>query len=107
MEAMIRYATSDNKCRSQQLLTYFGEGHSKRCGHCDVCVERNKISLNELEFNNILEFIKPLLKTKPCTIGELVEAAENIGEDKVIRAIRWLIDNEKIEVNKDQLYRWK
>ena len=105
-EAMIRYATETNKCRSQSLLTYFGECHSKRCGKCDVCIERNKVSLNEMEFDTIVNRIKPLLKTRPCTLEELIRAAEPVDEDKVIRALRWLTDNEKITFEKDNKYQW-
>ena len=37
--AMMRYATNDDKCRSQQLLGYFGEDTAQPCGHCDVCLD--------------------------------------------------------------------
>jgi len=32
LKAMIHYVESENKCRSQLLLSYFGEKNSKRCG---------------------------------------------------------------------------
>ena len=32
--AMMRYATNDDKCRSQQLLGYFGEDTAQPCGVC-------------------------------------------------------------------------
>lgn len=41
-EAMINYASSSDKCRSQMLLEYFGEKDSKECGRCDVCVRKRK-----------------------------------------------------------------
>lgn len=107
MEKMIGYAESNNKCRSQSLLAYFGECHTKRCGKCDVCIERNKISLNEIEFDNIVAIIKPLLKSGPCTLEELVVASEPVNEDKVIRAIQWLVDNEKISVDQENNYKWE
>lgn len=37
IEAMLRYAKSNDKCRSRQLLEYFGETDTKDCGQCDVC----------------------------------------------------------------------
>ena len=37
--AMMRYATNDDKCRSLQLLGYFGEDTAQPCGHCDVCLD--------------------------------------------------------------------
>lgn len=106
LEAMISYAQSANKCRSQLLLAYFGESATKRCGMCDKCLERNKVSLNELEFNQIVELIKPLLKSKPSTLEEIVAIAEVMGEDKILRAIQWLIDNEKIKTEPDGFYTW-
>jgi ATP-dependent DNA helicase RecQ len=107
LEKMIGYAETNNKCRSQTLLAYFGECNTKRCGKCDVCINRNKISLNEMEFNSILEMIKPVLKTKPCSMEDLVVAADPINEDKIIRAVQWLLDNEKITLDKERRLRWR
>jgi len=107
LEAMVHYAESKHKCRSQSLLVYFGECDTKRCGKCDVCIERNKISLNEMEFDNIVSRIRPQLKSRSCTIDELIRLAEPIHEDKVIRAIQWLVDNEKIKLEDDRSYRWR
>ncbi len=106
-EKMISYAESTARCRSQSLLSYFGETGSRRCGSCDVCLERNKVSLNEMEFNRVVELIKPMLKTQPCTLEEIMMAAEPLGEDKVLRALQWLIDNEKIKIEQDGKYRWQ
>ncbi len=107
LEKMVGYAASANKCRSQYLLSYFGECHSKRCGTCDVCIERNKVNLNEMEFNRIVEAIKPLLRERTCSLDELVNAAHPVQEDKVIRAVQWLADNEKIVQDGERGYRWR
>lgn len=106
LEAMIHYAESSNKCRSQQLLEYFGEKGSKRCGRCDVCLERNKLDLNEMEFDEILKLIKPLLKAGAASLEDLVTAGDLYHEDKVLMVIRWLMDNEKIEKDRDGKYGW-
>jgi ATP-dependent DNA helicase RecQ len=106
LDAMISYTENPHKCRSQALLAYFGESNTKRCGKCDVCIERNKLSLNEMEFDTILSSIKPILKAKPCTMEELVELAAPISEDKIIRAVQWLTDSDKIQMDDDRRYRW-
>ena len=99
------YASSKSRCRSQLLLEYFGEKDSKRCGTCDVCLNRNKIELSEFEFDNILNQIKPLLKIKELYIEEIVSQID-ADEDKVIKVIQWLIENDKIKASEDLKYRW-
>jgi ATP-dependent DNA helicase RecQ len=105
--AVIDYATSNNKCRSQYLLAYFGETNSIRCGKCDVCVERNKININEIEFDNVVKQIKPLLKKKPYTLDEIITHIEGSNEDRIINVIQWLKDNDKIYTLKDNSLAWK
>lgn len=107
MQSVIDYVQSSNHCRSQMLLQYFGETATQRCGICDVCLDRNKINVSELEFNKILEMIKPALKEKPQALNELMFIAREFPEDKVINVLMWLVDNEKADVNDEQLYSWR
>ena len=37
IQAMLRYIDCQHRCRSRQLLEYFGEKNSHDCGQCDVC----------------------------------------------------------------------
>ncbi len=104
LEAVIAYAETAHICRSEQLLRYFGESEPTRCGKCDVCIERNKIELNDLEFENVQKQIMPLLQRKPCDLEELVAAAAPLHEDKIIHAIQWLMDHEKIGMNSERKY---
>jgi ATP-dependent DNA helicase RecQ len=106
LEAMIYYAECEKKCRSQQLLEYFGEKTSKRCGRCDVCLERNKLGLNEMEYDGIVKIIKPILKSGAAGIEQLVNAASDYNEDKVILVLRWLMDNGKVKKDADGKYIW-
>jgi ATP-dependent DNA helicase RecQ len=107
LDAVINYVESIHKCRSQALLTYFGETESKRCGKCDVCIERNKIELNDLEFETILMEIKPVLLSGSYTLRELVEIPKNLPADKIIKVIQWLADSGKIILDDEKKYRWK
>ncbi|MCF8230468.1 MAG: RecQ family zinc-binding domain-containing protein, partial [Bacteroidales bacterium] len=106
VQAVIDFVVNDRHCRSQQLLAYFGEKNTKRCGICDVCKERNKIDVNDFEFNVILEQIKPLLQKKPHSLLQLIEKLPKINEEKMIMVIRWLRDNDKIEEDENMLS-WK
>jgi ATP-dependent DNA helicase RecQ len=105
LEAVISYATSRNTCRSQALLAYFGEYQSARCGKCDICIERNKAELSDLEMNTIIERIRPVLMAKACTLEEII-ATSSLQEDKVIRAVQWLVDSDKLEILPDRRYHW-
>ncbi|MCK4568939.1 MAG: RecQ family zinc-binding domain-containing protein, partial [Bacteroidales bacterium] len=107
MQSVLDYIQSGNHCRSQLLLKYFGETGVQRCGLCDVCLDRNKINVNEMEFNEILEKIKPALKEKPQALNELLFIASHFPEDKVINVVMWLVDNEKVDVDERQLYSWR
>jgi ATP-dependent DNA helicase RecQ len=42
MEAVIAYLHNEDRCRTQQLLEYFGEVNYDQCGVCDNCVASKK-----------------------------------------------------------------
>lgn len=42
LKAMVEYADNHLYCRSQILLSYFGEHNAAACGTCDVCRAKNK-----------------------------------------------------------------
>jgi len=107
MEWMIHYASSKHKCRSQLLLSYFGEKETFRCGICDVCLERNKLDLNDIEFKNVSDQIKIRLKQNNLTLTELVNSITNSREDKVLKVVQWLIDNDKLMYDENNKLKWK
>jgi ATP-dependent DNA helicase RecQ len=106
LKAIQNYVESDHKCRSQLLLSYFGEEGSKRCGMCDVCLKRNKTDLSKLEFDQMVELIKPVLKAKPMMLDELVFKVETVDADRLLNAIQWLRENGKIREDTDQKLYW-
>jgi ATP-dependent DNA helicase RecQ len=42
LKAMVEYADNQQYCRSQLLLSYFGEDNADTCGTCDICREKAK-----------------------------------------------------------------
>jgi ATP-dependent DNA helicase RecQ len=104
IEAVINYATSTTKCRSQILLEYFGENDSAPCGTCDVCKSLEYLELTSFEFEKIGEQVKKLLDI-PCTYEKLLLNLEG-DHQKMRRVIKWLLDNEKIIYRVDNLLEW-
>lgn len=107
LNSVIDYITRTTKCRSQLLLEYFGEYDSARCGKCDVCVERNKMELSEYEFDQVIMKLKPALKERPRTVEELVEIIEGVHEEKVLKVLQWLLENDKIERDNEYRLYWR
>jgi ATP-dependent DNA helicase RecQ len=105
LDKMIEYADSDGHCRSVYLLDYFGE-ESDRCGICDVCRERNELSLSKYEFDIILEEIKSVLSENNPDAEELVKLVD-YPEDRVVKVIRWLLDHNKIVPDGSHKLSWK
>jgi ATP-dependent DNA helicase RecQ len=104
MDAMTAYAENDMKCRSVQLLSYFGEKNAPACGECDVCKRRNELNLSKYEFDLLSEKIKSILIKSPSTIAEIIGQTEK--PEKTTKIIRWLMDNGKIS-GKNNIMKWE
>jgi ATP-dependent DNA helicase RecQ len=106
VKAFISYAESHHRCRSQLLVAYFGETNTQRCGVCDYCLERNKADVSELEFDTILTEVKIILLKESIGITELVNQIHPSNENKTLRVIEWLIDNEQIRYIEGNRLEW-
>lgn len=89
---MVRYVFSNDKCRSQLLLEYFGQKNSHHCGVCDVCTRKTEAGLAWHEFELIKAAILEKLTESALSVEKLTEFI-NFNDEKVIRVIRWLLDN--------------
>ncbi len=105
VDAVLKYASKDNKCRSQKLLSYFGETDSYRCGQCDVCRRRNELNLSKYEFDIILIDIKKILKQSQLSVDGLIDNMNHDGK-KVIKVIKWLLENDKIRYTIEKKITW-
>lgn len=101
------YLEKSTKCRSQMLLEYFGEQNSLRCGKCDVCESRVKTGLSEYKFNEILNIVKPALNESPMPYENLISLLGTMDSEKAIAAVRWMMDNGKINLDDDGNLSWK
>lgn len=105
-QAFLNYAESSHRCRSQMLVAYFGETDTQRCGECDYCLERNKADVSDLEFDLIHKEVKTLLLKESIGLHELIEHIHPSNENKTLRVIEWLIDNEQIRYVEGNRLEW-
>ena len=101
------YLEKSTKCRSQMLLEYFGEQNSLRCGKCDVCESRVKTGLSEYKFNETLNIVKPALNESPMPYEKLISLLGTMDSEKAIAAVRWMMDNGKINLDEKGNLSWK
>jgi len=104
IEAVIHYASSASKCRSQILLEYFGEKESLRCGICDVCRNRNQLGLSKTEFDTWLGVIREELKTPQLQEDLLFKLGPD--NEQIRQVLRWLTDNLKVVRRIDNKLEW-
>jgi len=106
LQALLDYLTSGLQCRSIQLLRYFGEKSTHRCGICDVCRKQGKVELNDVEISIITGSIKEFLGNDSKHLYSVVTALQDVEEDKVISVIQWLLDNGQLRRLKDETLVW-
>jgi ATP-dependent DNA helicase RecQ len=106
LKAVEHYVTNMSKCRSQFLLTYFGEQNSRRCGHCDVCEGRASLQMSDVEFDEIIRQLKPFLQEER-TPFEIFIQFPAMRTPRVVAALRWLLDHGKIEETPQGKLLWK
>ncbi len=89
--AMERYVIRA-RCRSVQLLEYFGERFPEPCGHCDVCRESKKHGLIPGEIEDMQRAIDQLVLMHEVTLEELPERLTHFNRHHLLEFVRWKID---------------
>jgi ATP-dependent DNA helicase RecQ len=98
VKSVLDYAQEENVCRSQVLLSYFGEKDTKPCGKCDICLKRKETELSNDDFETIQQTIRQMLNNEELTINTLVKKVP-FKEPKVLKVIRFMMDNGQLVEN--------
>ena len=107
MNAMLDYARSSNRCRSLNLLAYFGETDALRCGQCDVCLEKNKTGVSGYEFDQIRDLVRQKIREEQVRLESLIHELDiRLSEKKVINVIRHLQDKGTITTDREGILHW-
>ena len=103
VSAVLSY-TDTEECRSVQLLRYFDEPESDKCGVCDVCIAEKKADDLEHSDDRIDFEIATLLQTQAYNLTELVGAIKTGTETERISRIGELLDAGKIKTDGKNYY---
>lgn len=98
VKAVVDFVNNDEDCRSVQLLRYFNEKTRKTCGRCDVCIKQGK---NRVPYSSIEEKLETVLHETALPLHDVMLQCSEFDENKVLDAIRFLIDNDVIQMGKD------
>jgi len=98
VKSVLDYAQEENNCRSQLLLSYFGEKNAKPCGKCDICLKKKEAQLTVEDFETIRQVIHQELSTEELTVNALVKKIP-FKEPKTLQVIRFMLDNKQVEQN--------
>ncbi|HOJ66171.1 MAG TPA: RecQ family zinc-binding domain-containing protein, partial [Paludibacteraceae bacterium] len=98
VQSVLNYAQEENVCRSQMLLSYFGEKNSQPCGKCDVCQKKKETKISTAEFEAIRSSIVQVLSNENLPLDMAVHKI-HFKEKKVLQVIRFMLDNNQIKEN--------
>ncbi|MGB0880249.1 MAG: RecQ family ATP-dependent DNA helicase [Polaribacter sp.] len=95
----INFIKNNKVCRSIQLLHYFDETTTNKCGICDVCLSEKKYR-KTISTASILEL---LANNKSTSSKEICEVLEGNEEDILIH-LRSLLSTNKIAIDNQNRY---
>ena len=94
--AMIEYIENKTRCRTLQLLSYFGESTKIACGHCDVCLGQKKVSAGT--YRELEKDILKLLGSQGQTSRQLINNLPYREKD-ILEMLQHLLEDDLIEIN--------
>ena len=98
VKAVVDFVNNDEECRSVQLLRYFNEKARELCGHCDVCLKRNR---QHVSYGEIEEKIVSIMNGSTMSLKEVLMQCKDYDESKVLDTIRSLVDNDVLQLDKE------
>ncbi|MGB5654004.1 MAG: ATP-dependent DNA helicase RecQ [Robiginitalea sp.] len=98
---MQAYLLNNKKCRSIQLLTYFGENINKPCGYCDVCLSKKPIDPDQIR--PLRQKILEVLSQGPKTSRELLDTWE-YPESATLKCLQDLLHDGKLHLGSKNQY---
>lgn len=103
INSIIKYAVSDDKCRSRLLLEYFGEADATDCGCCDVCVDRRAadnppVAPSSSDIERVMRLLADGKLHNPAELDSL-----GLPRARMSVVLRELCDEEKVVVENGKI----
>lgn len=105
IDGVLEYVANNTKCKSEQLLQYFGETETTACGICSVCTA-SEVKLSREEMKKIYFKIIGLLEEKEHSSREITEKL-NFPEAHILHLLRILVEKEALAVTDTKKYKLK
>lgn len=102
IEAVLDYAFSDNGCRENKLLAYFGESATQPCGHCDLCIANRK--RQDHTPKDVQEGILYMSSVKPRKLSEFIKTL-SFPKEEILEMLDFLVDEGFVEHLPDDTYK--
>jgi ATP-dependent DNA helicase RecQ len=106
MYAALAYAETE-VCRSLQLIRYFGEKTTRKCGKCDICIAQRKTLQQNAEFEVIRFRIQEILEREKVDTSFLVRYFSSLQTDFVLEIVNFFLDEGKIVEDDDGILHWQ
>ena len=89
----LEYIQNKLTCRNIQILKYFDEKSTNKCGICDVCLSEKRAKKENISINII-----SLLKTKNSLTSQEINQHLKANEKDILIHLRKLLSEDKIEL---------
>ena len=101
-EDFLAYILNNKVCRSIQILDYFDEISTKKCGICDVCLSKKRIEKKDIS-SEILSILEQKNELTSQEINQYLKA----DEKDILINLRQLLSDNKVRINHQNKYHLK
>ena len=103
VNSVIEYILNNKRCKSSQLLNYFGESLTTNCGICSVCINATKKDDIDTLTNGI-EIVILLLQEKNLSSRDILEQT-SLSETELTNILKILLEKRAIKLTNFNTYK--
>ncbi|MEY4926950.1 MAG: hypothetical protein RI894_1386 [Bacteroidota bacterium] len=105
MQAMLRYCET-NRCRSGQLIAYFGEENTRKCGNCDVCLHEKRALRQHANYEAVNQRLLELLRENQLDMDMLLSFFSPSQQDLATKLFTYYLEEGTICETDDGILQW-